>query len=173
MYIVNRGRLQVMGDNGKSVLATLNAGSYFGEISILNMGTAGKQLGKYRARDATPMSTDFKIYTVYYTIVTLPYCFHRSAANFCPLIYFFYYFLIETRLLLYWIYFYTRFLCLFMYFEMCLSRAVVFFMPLYTCMIRIFHTSHDTDRLQNPWFFLINRIWKECFCMKLGFFNII
>ncbi|XP_047523199.1 cyclic nucleotide-gated cation channel alpha-3 isoform X1 [Pieris napi] len=48
MYIVNRGKLQVMGDNGKTVLATLKAGSYFGEISILNMGTAGKQLGNRR-----------------------------------------------------------------------------------------------------------------------------
>lgn len=47
MYIVNRGRLQVVADNGKTVLATLRAGSYFGEISILNMGTAGKNLGKY------------------------------------------------------------------------------------------------------------------------------
>lgn len=48
MYIVNRGRLQVVADNGRTVLATLKAGSYFGEISILNMGTAGKNLGKYR-----------------------------------------------------------------------------------------------------------------------------
>ncbi|KAJ8982035.1 hypothetical protein NQ317_007745 [Molorchus minor] len=40
MYIVNRGRLQVVADNGRTVLATLKAGSYFGEISILNMGTA-------------------------------------------------------------------------------------------------------------------------------------
>lgn len=47
MYIVNRGRLQVVGDNGKTVMASLKAGSYFGEISILNMGTAGKALGKY------------------------------------------------------------------------------------------------------------------------------
>lgn len=46
MYIVNRGKLQVVTDNGKTVLATLKAGSYFGEISILNMGTAGKNLGK-------------------------------------------------------------------------------------------------------------------------------
>ncbi|XP_037964350.2 cyclic nucleotide-gated cation channel alpha-3 isoform X2 [Plutella xylostella] len=43
MYIVNRGKLQVVGDNGKAVLATLKAGSYFGEISILNMGTAGNR----------------------------------------------------------------------------------------------------------------------------------
>uniref|UniRef100_A0A8D8QUC8 Cyclic nucleotide-gated cation channel alpha-3 n=1 Tax=Cacopsylla melanoneura TaxID=428564 RepID=A0A8D8QUC8_9HEMI len=43
MYIVNRGRLQVVADNGKTVLATLRAGSYFGEISILNMGTAGNR----------------------------------------------------------------------------------------------------------------------------------
>ncbi|CAH1782420.1 unnamed protein product [Owenia fusiformis] len=43
MYIVNRGRLQVVADNGKTVLATLKPGSYFGEISILNMGTAGNR----------------------------------------------------------------------------------------------------------------------------------
>ncbi|XP_065199974.1 cyclic nucleotide-gated cation channel alpha-3 isoform X2 [Planococcus citri] len=43
MYIVSRGRLQVVADDGKTVLATLRAGSYFGEISILNMGTAGNR----------------------------------------------------------------------------------------------------------------------------------
>ncbi|KAL5286541.1 hypothetical protein ACFFRR_007896 [Megaselia abdita] len=43
MYIVNRGKLQVVGDNGKTVMASLKAGSYFGEISILNMGTAGNR----------------------------------------------------------------------------------------------------------------------------------
>lgn len=50
MYIVNRGKLQVVADNGKTVMASLKAGSYFGEISILNMGTAGKALGKYRSQ---------------------------------------------------------------------------------------------------------------------------
>ncbi|KAH1001950.1 hypothetical protein HUJ04_005904 [Dendroctonus ponderosae] len=44
MYIVNRGRLQVVADNGRNVLATLKAGSYFGEISILNMGTAEQRM---------------------------------------------------------------------------------------------------------------------------------
>ncbi|KAG9509367.1 Cyclic nucleotide-gated cation channel alpha-3, partial [Fragariocoptes setiger] len=43
MYIVNRGRLEVVADNGTTVLATLNAGSYFGEISILNVGAAGNK----------------------------------------------------------------------------------------------------------------------------------
>ncbi|WAR27613.1 CNGA3-like protein [Mya arenaria] len=43
MYIVNRGKLHVVGDNGKTVLATLKPGSYFGEISILNMGTSGNR----------------------------------------------------------------------------------------------------------------------------------
>ncbi len=31
----------MVADEGKTILATLKAGSYFGEISILNMGTAG------------------------------------------------------------------------------------------------------------------------------------
>ena len=42
MYICARGRLEVVADEGKTILATLKAGSYFGEISILNMGTAGE-----------------------------------------------------------------------------------------------------------------------------------
>ncbi len=37
-YIVNRGKLHVISENEKTVLATLKAGSYFGEISVLNMG---------------------------------------------------------------------------------------------------------------------------------------
>lgn len=42
MYIVKRGRLQVVGDNGKKVLHTLQEGAVFGELSILNI--AGKFL---------------------------------------------------------------------------------------------------------------------------------
>ena len=41
--MVNRGRLHVVHEDGRSVLATLRPGSYFGEISILNMGTAGNR----------------------------------------------------------------------------------------------------------------------------------
>lgn len=60
MYIVNRGRLQVVADNGKTVLATLKAGSYFGEISILNMGTAGKECGKYSKRTRGPWAVPLR-----------------------------------------------------------------------------------------------------------------
>jgi len=76
MYIVNRGRLQVVADNGRNVLATLKAGSYFGEISILNMGTAGKWLGKYRrqARSDTGTAAFFYHFSsiyLYYTLLFL------------------------------------------------------------------------------------------------------
>ena len=43
MYIVSRGRLKVVADNGRTILALLTAGSYFGEISILNMGSVGNR----------------------------------------------------------------------------------------------------------------------------------
>ncbi|KAA3672623.1 cyclic nucleotide gated channel alpha 3, partial [Paragonimus westermani] len=43
MFIVNRGTLHVLGDDNKSVLATLRAGSYFGELSILNLGQYGNR----------------------------------------------------------------------------------------------------------------------------------
>ena len=43
-----------MDTDGKTVLATLKAGSYFGEISILNMGTAG----------ALPLFHYYNIYTL-------------------------------------------------------------------------------------------------------------
>lgn len=74
MYIVNRGRLQVVADNGKTVMASLKAGSYFGEISILNMGTAGKELGKYRSqadnsKRKSQISFESKKAQIYFKIV--------------------------------------------------------------------------------------------------------
>lgn len=43
MYIVSRGILEVVTNEGKTVVATLKAGSYFGEISVLNVGLAGNK----------------------------------------------------------------------------------------------------------------------------------
>ena len=40
---MSSGKLQVISEDGKIVFATLKAGSYFGEISILNMGASGNR----------------------------------------------------------------------------------------------------------------------------------
>jgi len=36
MYIIGRGRLVVVADNGHKILATLSEGDYFGEVIIRN-----------------------------------------------------------------------------------------------------------------------------------------
>nr|XP_018896311.1 PREDICTED: cyclic nucleotide-gated cation channel subunit A-like [Bemisia tabaci] len=46
MYIVKRGRLSVVADDEKTVLATLSAGSVFGEVSVLDI--AGNRTGNRR-----------------------------------------------------------------------------------------------------------------------------
>ncbi|KFM78970.1 Cyclic nucleotide-gated channel cone photoreceptor subunit alpha, partial [Stegodyphus mimosarum] len=46
MYIVKRGKLHVVGDDGKRVLATLSEGCVFGELSILNI--SGVKTGNRR-----------------------------------------------------------------------------------------------------------------------------
>lgn len=46
MYIVKRGRLSVVADDEKTVLATLSAGSVFGEVSVLDI--AGNKTGNRR-----------------------------------------------------------------------------------------------------------------------------
>lgn len=46
MYIVKRGKLQVVADDGEKVFATLQEGSVFGELSILNI--AGSKNGNRR-----------------------------------------------------------------------------------------------------------------------------
>lgn len=43
MYIVNGGKLRVLNDELGTVLATLTAGAYFGEISLLNVGAEGNR----------------------------------------------------------------------------------------------------------------------------------
>jgi CRP-like cAMP-binding protein len=46
MYIVKRGKLSVVGDDGKTIFATLTDGSVFGELSILNI--SGVKTGNRR-----------------------------------------------------------------------------------------------------------------------------
>ncbi|KAF6025028.1 CNGA2 [Bugula neritina] len=55
MYIVKKGRLSVVGNDEKTVFATLGEGSVFGELSILNI--AGNKTGNRRT--ANVMSTGY------------------------------------------------------------------------------------------------------------------
>ncbi|VDO03605.1 unnamed protein product [Rodentolepis nana] len=43
MFLVSQGKLNVLAADEKTILATLGPGSYFGEISILNMGNVGNR----------------------------------------------------------------------------------------------------------------------------------
>lgn len=55
MYIVKRGRLSVVADDGSSVLATLGAGSVFGEVSVLEI--AGNRTGNRRTANVRSIGT--------------------------------------------------------------------------------------------------------------------
>lgn len=62
MYIVKRGRLSVVADDGVTVLATLGAGSVFGEVSVLEI--AGNRTGNRRTANVRSLGM-YKIYFIY------------------------------------------------------------------------------------------------------------
>lgn len=52
---MKRGRLSVVGDDGVTVLATLGAGSVFGEVSVLEI--AGNRTGNRRTANVRSIGT--------------------------------------------------------------------------------------------------------------------
>lgn len=60
MYIVKRGRLSVVADDGTTVFATLGAGSVFGEVSVLEI--AGNRTGNRRTANVRSIGNDLILF---------------------------------------------------------------------------------------------------------------
>lgn len=68
MYIVKRGRLSVVADDGTTVLATLGAGSVFGEVSVLEI--AGNRTGNRRTANVRSIGMRINLTAIF--LLTIP-----------------------------------------------------------------------------------------------------
>jgi CRP-like cAMP-binding protein len=60
MYIIKRGKLGVVSDDGKTTFVVLNEGAVFGEISILNIPGSAPSMTQNERDDRQGMFTVFQ-----------------------------------------------------------------------------------------------------------------